>query len=786
MTFRFWQLAALCSLVAAGALAALAHVVAREATRSEIHADLARTGQSLVDSAAAGDAGKALPSAQFAPAVRDALAKPVQQDGPVGVCWYLTTDQLPVVAYSAPSASRVHCPVEVPSDLATRRSTALTALDSHTVGIWLRPEHGDGAAALVLYPSATIEQRLEAARAGSIKPLTIGLIILLLLFALIVLPAALGGHRLLRWLDSVRSGRTGGLFAATSALPAWVPLEIRRSLKLLADLIDEGNARTHQADRIRAILNQAVAGMRDVLLVINSHGVVKLANRRARALFGHAPSVLQGMDVGQLLPDLHPHDGGDSQDALAALVAAARHAGPSAASLAATVRRVDGTAIPVALYVSATRDGDEQDYYVYLHDRRQELARETKLQDATREARAANDAKSRFLANVSHEIRTPLNGITGMTDLLARTPISEDQRELLDTLRSSSKILRRLLNDILDLSKIEAGEIRLESLPFDVQEQISIAIEAYRPAIEAKGLSLNFDSQLDVRMLLGDPYRITQILNNLIDNAVKFTDQGGIDVRLHVKMLHRDDEKAVLDVSVHDTGPGLPEDFERSLFLPFRQADSSTTRRYGGTGLGLTLCRQLCRAMHGNIRAESQPGRGSTFFVSLPLPIAVGMSPFQDTDRLPDDADLSVLRGARVLVVDDNRVNQTLLTRWLKAEDMSAVIAANGELAVEAASKAVYDCILMDLSMPVMGGADATRAIRALAWHDGLDGAPTNSAASPIIGVSAMASPVDREACLAAGMNDYVTKPIKRDELLGAMLRAMSPGHGTRGSAGNA
>ena len=438
----------------------------------------------------------------------------------------------------------------------------------------------------------------------------------------------------------------------------------------------------------------------------------------------------------------------------------------------------DGSRIPIRLSMSRVGEGEGSLLVFHCVDRRDELARTGELQRALDAARASSQAKTRFLATLSHEIRTPLNGLSGMMDLLGRTHLSKDQRELMDVASGSTRQLRMLLNDLLDLSKIEADKLVFESIPFDVQDQIGNAIRPFRGIAESRGLSLACEWSTPVRMLLGDPHRICQVLNNLLDNALKFTEQGGISV--HIMTTASDDgDSCELRVDVADTGIGIPHDRAEAIFEAFSQVDESTSRKYGGTGLGLALSRKLCQHMGGTVRYRPNALGGSVFSFSVVGQVAHGMSPFVDTDTDVEEVGRS-LRGRRVLIIDDNRVNQMLLTRWLQREGMTVDCAQDGLSGSHAVTEQSFDIVLMDVSMPVMNGLDATRAIRALA----VPHVPGSERflRLPIIGVSAHAMQGDQENCLSSGMNDYVTKPIVRDLLLAKIASAIdATGPGTRG-----
>jgi signal transduction histidine kinase/AmiR/NasT family two-component response regulator len=372
--------------------------------------------------------------------------------------------------------------------------------------------------------------------------------------------------------------------------------------------------------------------------------------------------------------------------------------------------------------------------------------------------RRANAAKSEFLATVSHEIRTPLNGVLGMAQVMAAGELSEPQRRRLDTLRQSGETLLLLLNDILDLSKIEAGKLDLEDADFDLEPLCRSIHAAFAPVAAGKSLGLHLeiaDSALGVYR--GDSARLRQILFNLLSNAVKFTERG--EVRVSVSRGGRD-----LCVAVADTGIGIPADRIARLFGKFEQADASTTRRFGGSGLGLAICNTLTGLMGGTIEVESREGRGSTFRMLLPLarigeakvPVA-GDAPSRPSPRQT---------GVRVLAAEDNTVNQLVLRALLEQADADLTIVGDGAEAVEAWRAGEWDVILMDVQMPVMDGPAATRAIRAAE-------AETGRSATPIVALTANAMAHQIAEYADAGMDAFVAKPIKVEELFAAIETAM-------------
>ena len=384
------------------------------------------------------------------------------------------------------------------------------------------------------------------------------------------------------------------------------------------------------------------------------------------------------------------------------------------------------------------------------------------LARARDEAEAASRAKSTFLANTSHELRTPLNGMLGLAQLARAPDLDEGRRRVyLDQIVDSAQSLAEILSDILDLAKIEAGRLQTDDHPFDLDALLQSLQRAYTTLADARGLALQLELSGDgaLGMVRGDALRVRQILSNLLTNALKFTEQGS--VRL---LAHRLDATRVR-FEVHDTGPGIELAVQQRLFRPFTQADDSTTRRFGGTGLGLSICRELAHLMHGEVGVISRPGEGACFWAELALPVVVGW-----TARLPAaSGDALAPLAARVLLAEDNPVNlmiaAAMLERWgLQVEQ--AVDGAQAVAAVRAAAQAgrPFDLVLMDLQMPVMGGYEATRALRA----------DYPAAELPIIALTAAATVSEREQALAAGMSEFLTKPIDADRLRETIGRVLA------------
>jgi signal transduction histidine kinase/ActR/RegA family two-component response regulator len=372
--------------------------------------------------------------------------------------------------------------------------------------------------------------------------------------------------------------------------------------------------------------------------------------------------------------------------------------------------------------------------------------RADELEVARARAEDASRAKSEFLANMSHEIRTPLNGVLGMAQILADTPLSNEQYEFVQTILGSGEGLLMILNDILDLSKIESRKIVIEPVRFEPAPLVAQVCALFLPQARKKGITIDMDSGFGVpaRAVL-DATRLRQILTNLLSNAVKFTHEGKVTV-------HVDVEDDTLEVSVKDTGIGMTPEACARLFSPFVQADASTTRKYGGTGLGLAISKQLATLMGGTLLVESVAGKGTTFTLRVPV-IEAGDPSMISMRRVTPQG----VRKTRVLVAEDNEVNQLVARRMLQKMGCDVTVAKDGADALLALGTERFDLVLMDCQMPRVDGYAATRAIRRAEQSSG--------AHVPIVAMTASAIDGDREKCLEAGMDDYFTKPVRAPEL---------------------
>ena len=471
-------------------------------------------------------------------------------------------------------------------------------------------------------------------------------------------------------------------------------------------------------------------------------------NKTALARYGYDRDTFLGMTLHDIIsPDQHPElDAALAQEHETSPDGTWRH------------RIADGSEIEVQPYMEQLLYEGRPARLTAVFDVTVRKRAEEAMAQARDQAEAANRAKSEFLANMSHEIRTPLNGVTGVAEVLARTPLSEPQLEMVRVIESSAQTLERLLSDILDLSRVESGRIDIEHQPFDLVETIeaTAALSELRAREKGIGFELRIDSAAR-GLVLGDAGRLKQILYNLLSNAVKFTQAGGVSLTVAVEA---NASPPVFTFVVADTGVGFEPSCKERLFGRFEQEDGSITRQFGGTGLGLAISRELAHFMGGRLEAESEPGRGARFTLSLPMP-RTGVLPTLEWEAAPAFT-AAEARPLRILLAEDHPINQKVVELMLASLGVQLTCVENGEEAVHAAATERFDVVLMDMQMPVMDGLTAIRAIRS---HESDRCSPR----TPIFTLSANAMTEHLEASMAAGADRHLTKPITASVLLGAL-----------------
>jgi len=499
----------------------------------------------------------------------------------------------------------------------------------------------------------------------------------------------------------------------------------------------------------------------DLLVIRELDGRVVKVSRSWQTALGYAPEEMRGA---LLMPLVHPDDLAGTLDSVREVEN--RRPGDPVLGQINRYRHKDGGYR--TLEWRAQRFGNR--IYAVARDVTDRVAAEKALIDAKAAAEAAKQAKSDFLANMSHEIRTPLNGVIGIVDALSRTPLSAEQAEMVGLIRGSGVTLERLVSDILDVSKIEAGQLDLEFRAFDLQEALE-PLEVMRSRAEDKGVAFHVRRSPEARgVFAGDSTRIRQVLGNLLSNAVKFTAAGSVAVDIEVWPDDEQDPSAHrLAITVEDTGVGFDSRHAARLFDRFSQADTTITRRFGGTGLGLSICRSLVEMMGGEIEARSTPGAGSRFRFVLPLARTASLADYDARDPAADAIALpKAQRPLRVLLAEDHPTNQRVVQLILGAQGAELSIAADGALALAAFKAGIFDVVLMDMQMPVMDGLTATRAIREV------ERATSGRLRTPVVMLSANAMAEHRAEALAAGADAHVAKPVTAVSLLAGIQAVLA------------
>ncbi|WP_125719994.1 PAS domain-containing hybrid sensor histidine kinase/response regulator [Pseudoalteromonas rubra] len=493
----------------------------------------------------------------------------------------------------------------------------------------------------------------------------------------------------------------------------------------------------------RAIIDTAA----DAIIVINTRGEVQEFSPAAVEMFGYEPAEVLGNNLKMLMPepDRSQHDQ-YMQDYFATGVKKVIDN-----KREVTARNKNGACFPIDLAVAETQVGDITYFTAIIRDITERKEAEKKLLEAMQAAQSATRAKSEFLANMSHEIRTPMHAITGLTHLAMKIDAPPKMRNYLNKIQYAADSLLLILNDILDISKIEAGKLSLELVPFRLAKVVDHACELIATRVEQKQLTFEVHCAEDLpEVLMGDPLRLGQVLLNLLSNAVKFTPRYG-KVSLELAIQARSERGVQLLFTVSDSGIGISQSQQQTLFSPFTQADTSTTRQFGGTGLGLAICKNLVRLMGGKIWCESEVGQGAQFMITAEFDIALEQDePVPQSGRLDETQLVQALSGAVVLLVEDNDINREIAQEILQDAGMEVITAVHGKEAIERLCDSQVDLVLMDCQMPVMDGYTATREIRNM----------PDCGQVPIIALSANVMQHDLQQIKACGMDDHIAKPI--------------------------
>ena len=524
-------------------------------------------------------------------------------------------------------------------------------------------------------------------------------------------------------------------------------------LRLTAGLLSASIGQASDAaEKVKALLNlqKSESKLRHLFeavtdgIVISKDGLIIDVNPAFLTLFGYEREEIIGKSIGLIVPA--ENRSSILQDVEQGVTK----------KLELLCEKKDGTAILVEGTGRTLIINDEKIRMTSMRDITARKTYELALKNSESRALAATKAKSEFLANISHELRTPLNGIMGMAGLLEDTTLNSEQKTYVDIVKSSADNLLSLVNDILDFSKIEAQKLTFEKIPFEVKSALNDIVQLLGPSASKKGIMIlsNVDDRVPAS-IIGDPTRIRQVLLNLVNNAVKFTFTGS--VKINILQRKHDQNMSHLRFEIIDTGIGIPPKAIEEMFRPFSQVDASTTRKFGGTGLGLSICKQLVEMMGGKIGVESAEGKGSTFWFEISFEVASVKSQQANETKMDHEQ-----ARYRILIAEDNAVNGMIARVMLEKHGHSITLVGNGKEALDALEMAPYDLVLMDCQMPEMDGYEATHRIRN-AFDREWNGIP-------IIAMTANAMAGDREKCLAAGMNSYISKPMKREDLIKEIL----------------
>jgi PAS domain S-box-containing protein len=516
----------------------------------------------------------------------------------------------------------------------------------------------------------------------------------------------------------------------------------------------------HQIKESEHRFRQVINSSRDAVVITDSGGLVQEWNQEAEELFGYPRSFVIGKSITWLLLPKKQHK--RFSKAPGKLLSYMERAANQHRRYVMEGQHQNGSHFPIEVSISSFETNHNALFSLFLRDITERQESESSLLHAIQEAENARMAEQQFLANMSHEIRTPMNSVIGMTHLLAKTDLNEEQKDLLGTLRFSSDSLLEVLNNILDLSKIEAGELEPEEKPFNLNALLQSQYKSTKLKCHNSGVDVHLVIDPQIRdYLKGDRTLLNQVLTNLLSNAVKFTREGSITLR--ADCVERTKRNHTIQFSVTDTGPGIPQEKQELIFKDFEQIDDVEKGKNVGTGLGLAIVKRLLSLIGGLITLESEPGKGSTFYFTLTFPtFHTDFLLTGEPTAQPKKMDSVSLKGLRALVAEDNPLNQKLIARILSGWGVQFHLAENGKQALHLAHQHRYDFVLMDLHMPEMNGVDATAAIR------NSTGNPNHNI--PIIALTAAAMLDEKRAAMKAGMSDFMTKPFS-PALLKHMLR---------------
>ncbi len=535
-------------------------------------------------------------------------------------------------------------------------------------------------------------------------------------------------------------------------------------LSILQDITESAIAmesHRYSEEKFKAITQS----MQDAVIMMNENGLISFVNIAGTMMFGYTKEEMLNTDLHELI-------------APAQYLSSFRHGFEAfkttgkglliGRTLSIEARRKSGSKFPVELSISSARMNDCWYSIGIIRDITERKRAEKDVIEANEAAENASRTKSEFLANMSHEIRTPLNTVIGATNLLSETNLDNEQMKLVEMMHSSGESLLSLINDILDISRIEAGKITLEEIPFNLNDLLKRICDILSVRSSKKNLEMTYEIKPGVpETLVGDPDRLRQILVNLIGNAIKFTEKGSI--RLSVENMEITENDSTLKFSISDTGIGIPSAKLESIFNAFTQADASVTRQFGGTGLGLAISQKLVHMMHGDISVESTEGEGTTFSftVKFGIPEQVG----EKTDEIQDQdittTETKGLESLSILLVDDSPDNRFLINAFLKKESCSIVEADNGSVAVELFLNEQWDIILMDMQMPVMDGYQATMKIREIEKEKRIGH-------TPIVALTAHSINAQVKKCFDAGCDAHLAKPVHRTDLVEVIKKITS------------